>query len=106
MSEALKFIEYVIATVFRLLWKLLGFLYLKLWKEPKDIRGPVWTTALWVYLLCGLYLVDVLYESHKPVTVPLLCATGAWWVMSWQNGKPKKLGRPLPYRRRREHRFR
>ena len=78
----------------------LRWLYDKLWRTPASIRGVPWTAALWTYLLCGFYLTDVLVQSGKPVLLPLILLTLASFVMRWQS-RPKKLGRPLPYKRRR-----
>jgi hypothetical protein len=58
------------------------------WQEPVAARGPVWTLAAWVFLPCAIYLTALLYQTGKPITLPLFLEGGAWWVMQ-KFGKPK-----------------
>lgn len=71
-----------------------GWLFEKCWTEPVSIKGWLWTLALYVALGCGVAIVQA--GQVAPLALGLL----ALLVMNWQS-KPKKLGRPLPYRRRR-----
>jgi uncharacterized membrane protein SpoIIM required for sporulation len=75
-----------------------GWLFKKCWTEPAQVRGWAWTLAFWVFVLCFVALLQVI--PHEYFALPwLILASGA--VMNWQNRRPKKLGRELPYRRRR-----
>jgi quinol-cytochrome oxidoreductase complex cytochrome b subunit len=58
------------------------------WQEPAEARGPVWTLALWLFVACVSYLTYLLYQTHKPVTLPLVVAVLAYMVM----GKAGKEG--------------
>ena len=88
----------ILNQTFRMVSRMLGWLFEKCWTEPVNSRGPVWTTALWIFIACGVALLQVVPKTHY--LVALIFAL-AWLVMRWENRKPKKLGRPLPYRRRR-----
>ena len=72
-----------------------NWLFQKLWAEPVAIKGWVWTVALFVAVGMGAVIVQARQLG------PLVLLLVALWVMNWQDSKPKKLGRPLPYRRRR-----
>jgi hypothetical protein len=38
-------------------------LYRRLWREPRDAKGPVRTTALWLMFACACYL---LFRAARP----------------------------------------
>ncbi len=87
----------ILNQTFRMVTGMLTWLFEKCWTEPVNSRGPVWTTAFWIFIACAVSLVRVIPRSQL---LTVLLFTGAWLVMRWQS-KPKKLGRDLPYRRRR-----
>jgi 4-amino-4-deoxy-L-arabinose transferase-like glycosyltransferase len=66
----------------------------KCWAEPVAIKGWLWTLALYVSLGCGVAIVQA------GQLAPLILGLIALWVMKHES-RPKNLGRPLPYRRRR-----
>lgn len=82
----------------RLCQQIAGWLFQKLWAEPVNSRGALWTACLWIFIACGLVLLRVIPPTHY--LVALIFAV-CWLVMRWENRRPKKLGKPLPYRRRR-----
>ncbi|NOT32987.1 MAG: hypothetical protein HOP12_02330 [Candidatus Eisenbacteria bacterium] len=78
----------------------LKWLYLKTWKEPKDIRGVGWTILFWLTLLNGIVCSSYLCRTREGAIALLgFFACSAW--LDHLNSKPKRLGRELPYRRRR-----
>jgi hypothetical protein len=78
--------ERVVSGICRFLWR-------KCWQEPEQAKGAIWTVAFWVFVACF-----VLLASRQLLAALLMVA--AFLVMRWRS-KPKRLGRPLPYRRRR-----
>lgn len=78
----------------RLVLGLLRWLYTKLWKEPKDIRGAAWTAALYISIACAFEI------ARRGQLLPLAIGLLSLWVMK-RESKPKRLGRPLPYWRKR-----
>lgn len=79
--------------------KLARWLYLNLWKKPKDIRGVAWTVCFYLALMLGFIFWTKV--SQRGLLLDGLLWAGAWWLFQYLNSKPRRLGRPLPYRRRR-----
>src|SRR6185436_2681387 len=76
----------------------LRFIHEKCWTEPERSRGATWTVAFWLCVMCVVRLCSLMPRTAWPSALVLIACL---LVLRWENAKPKKLGRPLPYRRRR-----
>lgn len=79
---------------FRMVSRILGWLFEKGWAEPVAIKGWIWTVALYLAIGCAAAI------ARAGQVAPLALGLGALWVMK-RESRPKRLGRELPYRRRR-----
>ena len=79
---------------FRFVTGLIRIVLDKLWSEPLQIKGAAFTVALYVCIVCAVVI------AVAGQIIPLLLGGMAFFVMQLKS-KPKKLGRPLPYRRKR-----
>jgi len=77
--------------------RIMHWLVQKAWTEPAAIKGVTWTICFWVLVVLGFSATATLFSVGKGIYVPIMGV--ALVLMKIQ--KPKKLGRPLPYRRRR-----
>ena len=59
-----------------------------------------WTILFWLTLLSGLVVASLLCKSREGALALLSFFACSVWL-DHLNSKPKRLGRPLPYRRRR-----
>lgn len=78
----------------------LKWLHQRLWAEPKDIKGTVWTLTFYCYVLLGLAVGSIVCRTPGGVFL-LIAFSLVSMLLQHLNNKPTKLGRELPYRRRR-----
>ena len=89
----------VIDGIFKSVSKFFETIYEKCWKEPASIRGSLWAALWWVRVIAGVVLLQPIVASGHLLTALVLI--GAHVALQKINSKPVRLGRPLPYRRRR-----
>ena len=93
MDSVFSGIMKALASVFRVLYR-------ELWKKPKDIRGLGWTLTFYAHVLLGFAIATIVCE--KPGGWQLVLAyIVVTALLNHLNGRPVRLGRPLPYGRRR-----
>ena len=78
----------------------LGWLHKNFWRDPIEIKGVAYTLTFYIYILLGLAVGSIVCQSPGGVWL-LIAFSLVSMLLQYFNSKPKKLGRPLPYRRRR-----
>jgi hypothetical protein len=77
----------------------LNWLYQKLWKEPKGIRGAAWTLVFYSYVLLGLAVGSIVCQSPGGFFL-LIAFSLVSMLLTRLNRKPGKPERQYSHRRR------
>lgn len=90
----------MIQPILRTLTGIFGYLFEEAWAKPASIRGHLWA-ALWWLRTIGAFVIVVLMAGHHLGLIALVMAAAGQLGLHVLGLKPVRLGRKLPYGRRR-----